>query len=80
MDLFGNLRDRQHALDSIDIDQPFRWSEDFGVFTAATTGALFGIGSGVSTPELHHQTYDFPEEVIPIAERLFVKIIDHYLV
>ena len=45
--------------------QPFAWSEDFGHFTAACPGALFGLGAGENQPALHHPDYDFPDALIP---------------
>lgn len=61
------------------IDQPFRWSEDFGHFTATCTGALFGIGSGENAADLHSQNYDFPDDLIPIGESVFLRLIKQCL-
>jgi len=47
------------------LEQPFAWSEDFGVFTTVMPGVLVGIGAGVSCPQLHHPDYDFPDEILP---------------
>ncbi|GAB3813889.1 hypothetical protein GCM10028895_06420 [Pontibacter rugosus] len=55
--------------------KPFRWSEDFGHFTATYKGALFGIGSGLEQPQLHHSDYDFPDDIIPTGASLFHEII-----
>ena len=46
------------------MDAPFRWSEDFGRFTAMTDGALFGLGAGENSIDLHNPDYDFPDELI----------------
>jgi amidohydrolase len=54
---------------------PFRWSEDFGRFTAIAEGALFGIGAGEATPALHNPAYDFPDELIPLGAAVFTGII-----
>jgi amidohydrolase len=59
----------------LEIEHPFRWSEDFGHLTEIAEGALFGIGAGVEMPELHNSDYDFPDELIPPATRVFKKII-----
>lgn len=48
----------------VNTEYPFRWGEDFGVFTGAFPGALFGLGTGTSCPPLHSEAYDFPDEVI----------------
>ncbi len=52
------------------ITDAFRWSEDFGHFTMRYPGALFGMGSGVQHPGLHHHDYDFPDGIISHALRL----------
>ena len=57
-------------------DRPFRWGEDFGLFTQRYPGAMFGLGSGVDTPALHNPDYDFPDELIPTGIRMFRSIID----
>jgi amidohydrolase len=56
-------------------NDPFPWSEDFGHFTGATPGALFGLGAGTAHPALHHPAYDFPDELIPIGAALLLRII-----
>ncbi len=55
----------------IQIDEPFRWSEDFGHFTSKYAGALFGIGSGEESPGLHNHDYDFPDEIVTTAVEIF---------
>lgn len=60
-------------------DTSFRWSEDFGYFTSRYKGAMFGIGSGKSHPELHHPDYDFPDKIIPQAIAMFDGIIRNIL-
>ena len=54
--------------------QPFSWGEDFGLLTQQYDGALFGLGSGENQPPLHHQYFDFPDELLPIGARLFYEI------
>jgi amidohydrolase len=53
---------------------PFKWGEDFGLFTQNFNGAMFGIGSGEKSPALHNPDYDFPDEILPNAIQLFHKI------
>ena len=53
---------------------PFKWGEDFGLFTQQFKGAMFGIGAGENTPALHNPDYDFPDEIIPLGVELFYKI------
>ncbi len=57
------------------LEGPFRWSEDFGRFTALAEGAVFGIGAGEGTPALHNPAYDFPDELIPLGVEIFTGII-----
>lgn len=54
--------------------QPFSWGEDFGLLTQQYDGALFGLGSGESQPPLHHQHFDFPDDLVPIGVRLFYEM------
>lgn len=63
----------------VELAAPFRWSEDFGRFTAIAPGALFGLGAGAGVPELHNGDYDFPDELIGPATMIFRRIIAHYL-
>ncbi len=63
------------SLKLIEISDPFKWSEDFGHFTSKFTGAFFGLGSGISHPNLHNHTYDFPDELIEIGINIFKQII-----
>jgi amidohydrolase len=61
----------------ITTQEPFRWSEDFGQFTAKYCGALFGLGAGEKTPALHNPDYDFPDALIETGCRYFIKITEH---
>jgi len=61
------------------LDQPFRWSEDFGRFTQAFKGAFFGLGAGTAQPQLHDDSYDYPDELIGIGASVYRAIIDHHL-
>lgn len=55
---------------------PFKWGEDFGYFTKKYKGCLFGLGSGLNQPALHHPNYDFPDELIPYGIQIFKEIIN----
>ncbi len=70
----------RNQLQSEELKEPFKWSEDFGHFLNNYNGAFFGLGSGVNQPNLHHEDYDYPDELIPIAHQLFQSIIQqiHY--
>jgi amidohydrolase len=66
---------KQNDLKVVEIDTPFKWSEDFGHFTNLFKGALFGIGSGEGHPDLHNPDYDFPDEIIGHGINMFFSII-----
>ena len=51
----------------VEIDEPFRWSEDFSNYLKHYPGAFFGIGDGLNHPELHSPIYDFPDSIIDTA-------------
>lgn len=57
-----------------DKDEPFRWGEDFGLFTNRIKGAMFGLGSGEDCKPLHHPEYDFPDDIITSAIDMFKTI------
>lgn len=61
------------------MEQPFPWSEDFGLFTSHYKGALFGLGSGKNQPQLHNNDYDFPDDIIKTGVTIFWNIIKHHL-
>jgi metal-dependent amidase/aminoacylase/carboxypeptidase family protein len=54
---------------------PFKWGEDFGLFTQEFKGAMFGVGSGLETPALHNPDYDFPDEILSTGVNMFHQII-----
>lgn len=56
-------------------DEPFPWSEDFGHFTSAIPGVLFGLGAGEETPPLHHPDYDFPDGLLPMGSKLLLETV-----
>ena len=66
---------KENKLRLVEMDKPFRWSEDFGHFTNLFKGALFGIGAGEDHPDLHNPDYDFPDEIIGSGINMFLSII-----
>lgn len=58
---------------------PFKWGEDFGLFTEKFKGAMFGIGAGENHPALHNPDYDFPDELIETGSKMFISIIQKAL-
>ncbi|MEM5501368.1 amidohydrolase [Ahrensia kielensis] len=61
-------------LPMVRIDKPFRWSEDFGAFSAAGNTALFVLGSGEDCPQLHASNYDFPDSIMITGIDMFEEI------
>lgn len=55
-------------------ETPNRWSEDFAEYLLEFKGAMFGIGSGENHAELHHPDYDFPDDLVEPAARLFFRL------
>lgn len=54
--------------------EPNRWSEDFAEYLMLWPGAMFGMGSGEKHAELHHPTYEFPDELVEPAAQLFLRL------
>ena len=63
-------------LEVINKEEPFKWGEDFGVFTEVYKGAMFGLGAGEGTPALHNPDYDFPDTLIQTGIQIFTSIIE----
>lgn len=55
----GNL-----GMQTLTLEQPFPWSEDFGHFTGKVPGVLFGLGAGEKTLPLHNPDYSFPDDLL----------------
>lgn len=66
---------RANQSELVMIDEPFRWSEDFGHFTLKYPGALFGIGTGKDHPGLHNNNFDFNDRIIETGINVFIEII-----
>lgn len=65
---------RKLNLNYLDMENGFRWGEDFGLLTQLIPGAMFGIGAGTDCPPLHSNDYRFPDEIIEIGSNLFYEI------
>jgi amidohydrolase len=65
---------RQNNFTLEENDVPIRFGEDFGWFSQQYKTAMFGLGSGINTPALHHHDYDFPDEIIETGVRMFESI------
>jgi amidohydrolase len=53
---------------------PMRASEDFGLFGHGAKSAMLYLGSGTDRPNLHNPDYDFPDDLIPIGARIFMRV------
>lgn len=53
--------------------RPLRASEDFGRFGAVGQSAMFFLGAGVDHPSVHNPDYDFPDDLIPIGAKVFMR-------
>lgn len=58
---------------------PMRASEDFGRFGEKATAAMFFLGAGEKHPSLHNPDYDFPDELIGIGTRIFLRTVKNLL-
>lgn len=63
------------GLEIVEKPEPFRWSEDFGLFSQYCPSYLFGLGAGENCPQLHEPTYDFPDELIRTGVRIFERMV-----
>jgi amidohydrolase len=54
--------------------ETFRASEDFGRFGERSKSAMLFLGAGAGYPALHNPDYDFPDGLIPIGARIFMRI------
>ena len=61
------------------MEDPFRWSEDFGHYAKRCKTHMFGHGAGIETSPLHASTYDFPDELIQSGAEVFVEFYNHML-
>jgi len=62
------------GLELIEMDEPFKWSEDFSHFTRRYEGAMFGLGAGTDQPALHNPDYDFPDKLLVPGIKMFFNI------
>lgn len=57
-----------------ELQNPFRWSEDFGYYLKNVKGAMVGLGGGKLHPQLHTIDYDFPDSIIKTGVEFFYSI------
>jgi amidohydrolase len=56
-------------------DLPMRASEDFGRFGGTGPSAMFYLGAGERLASLHNPDYDFPDVLIEIGARVFMRVV-----
>ncbi|MEM9127194.1 MAG: M20/M25/M40 family metallo-hydrolase, partial [Pseudomonadota bacterium] len=61
------------------VQDPQRFSEDFGQFGNGAKSAMFWLGSGIDQPQLHNPDYDFPDALIPVGTNVFLAAIRQVL-
>ena len=54
---------------------PMRASEDFGHFSARAPVGFYLLGAGERHASLHNPDYDFPDDLIAIGARVFMRIL-----
>lgn len=57
------------------LDEPFRWSEDFGRFAGVCPTAMFGLGCGTDHLPLHNPDYEFEDGILRTGIEVFEKIV-----
>ena len=57
------------------LQEPMRWSEDFGHYLQKTKGAFFGIGCGKEHTGLHTAGYEFDDEIIESAIAMYLQLV-----
>jgi len=58
---------------------PMKASEDFGLFGRVAPSAMFFLGAGENHPRLHNPDYDFPDALIEVGGRAFLRTIRNLL-
>ncbi len=58
---------------------PMRASEDFGLFRRTAPAAMFFLGAGEGHPGLHNPDYDYPDALIGVGARIFMRTIRNIL-
>ncbi len=63
------------GLQICNLPEPFRASEDFGVYTKVKKGAIFFLGNGEDYPSIHTAQYDFRDELIKLACDIYLQLL-----
>lgn len=62
---------KKQSINIEELDEPIRWSEDFGSFRKKGPITLFGLGAGEKHETLHSETYDFNDDLIACGAKTF---------
>ncbi|QFY60499.1 amidohydrolase [Rhizobium grahamii] len=73
------LADEGVSVESESALLPMKASEDFGLFRTVAPSAMFFLGAGEGHPRLHNPDYDFPDALISIGARIFMRAIRNTL-
>lgn len=60
------------------LEQPMRWSEDFGHYLRRCPGTFFGIGAGETCRPLHSTEYQYPRELLAPSVQAFINLLASY--
>lgn len=61
-----------------ELEEPMKWSEDFGYYSSSIKTGFFGLGSGLDQPKLHNPDFDFPDEIIEKGVNMFLEILQDF--
>nr|WP_250810495.1 amidohydrolase [Neorhizobium tomejilense] len=84
-DIFGHCENHAEAAGMLraamdaegvphDVGEAMRGSEDFGRFATVSKSAMFFLGAGEDMPNLHNPNYDFPDDLIPVGTKIFMRV------
>lgn len=74
VDVVENAAKSLH-LDCQYLEEPFRWSEDFGRFAYICPIAMFGVGCGENHLPLHNPEYVFEDEILETGINMFESLV-----
>jgi amidohydrolase len=63
----------------IELPDPLKGGEDFGLFTARFPCCMYLIGAGEDSPAMHSPDYDFPDVLIDSGLRMARSVVDRAL-
>ncbi len=66
----------KRGFDYVKINEPYRTSEDFGVYLKNLKGHFLGVGSGEDQPPLHDMKFDFPDDIMKKCVEIYHAIIE----